>query len=63
MSSVSPLTEEKSGTGSACHAWYRCMDGCLRLERDIIVIGCGVYLLIDNDGGGALGTSTHHSGL
>ncbi len=28
------------------------MDGRLRLEWDVIVNGCRVYLLIDNDGGG-----------
>ncbi len=31
------------------------MDSCLRLERDVIVVECRVYLLIDNDGGGSVG--------
>ncbi len=31
------------------------MDGRLWLEWDVIGSGCGVYLLIDNDGGGGIG--------
>ncbi len=39
------------------------MDGRLWLEWDVIGSGCGVYLLIDNDVGVALGTSTRRNGL
>ncbi len=30
------------------------MDGGSWLEQDVIVVGCGIYLLIDNDGGGGV---------
>ncbi len=31
---------------------YGCVDGHSWLEWDDIVVGCGAYLLINNDGGG-----------
>ncbi len=34
---------------------YGCMDGHSWLEWDVIVSGCRVYLLIDNDGRGGIG--------